>query len=69
MKEYIKPKGRPKHTSKLWPSKNKKRAREKENQPCNAVQPATAMSPKSKRLKTYQPGSATNQLRIKRELR
>ena len=65
MKEYIKPKGRPKQSSKLWPSKNKKRLREKENLPCNA-QP---LIPKPKRWKTCQPGTAANRMRIKRELK
>ena len=65
MKEYIKLKGRPKQSSKLWPSKNKKRLREKENLPCNA-QP---LMPKPKRWKTFQPGTAANRMKIKRELK
>ena len=66
MKEHIKPKGRPKHSSKLWPSKNKKRQREKENQPCGNAQPVI---PRPKRRKTCQPGTAANRVRIKRELK
>ena len=62
IKEHIKPKGWPKQSSKLWPSKNKKRQREKENEPCSNAQPA-------KRQKTCQLGTAANQMRIKRELK
>ena len=66
MKEYIKPKGRPKQISKLWPSKNKKWQREKENQLCCNAQPVT---PRPKRRKTCQTRMAANRMRIKRELK
>ena len=66
MKEYIKPKGRPKQSSKLWSSKNKKRLREKENLPCSNAEP---LMPKPKRWKTCQSGTAANRMRHKRELK
>ena len=35
IKEHIKPKGRPRHTGKFWPSKRKAAEQNKENKPAN----------------------------------
>ena len=78
LKQRIKCKGRPKNSSKLWPSKKKNTSKTvcggKENQPhvsCDESEVNShELAPKCKRRripKTYQPGTAANRLRIKRD--
>ena len=70
LKPHIKCKGRPKHSSKLWPSKNTKakRSRKENLPPCEDGREDSHEAPKVKRRRVaVQPGTAANRIRMRRE--
>ena len=69
LKPHIKCKGRPKHSSKLWPSKNTKaKGNRKENHYVKIEEMTPMRLQKSKEASiTVQPGTAANRIRTRRE--
>ena len=69
LKPHIKCKGRPKHSSKLWPSKSTKaKGNRKENHHVKMEEMTPMRLQKSKEASiTVQPGTAANRIRMRRE--